>query len=464
MPTSSFASLERAEGAIPPAFRRHAERNLPRYTSYPTALAFHDGVGEADARAWAAAVGPATELSVYVHIPFCDQLCWYCGCNTTVPNGYRRVADYLDRLHRETELWAEALGPHAGTRRLHFGGGSPNSLRPHDFLKLAGRLRGALRLAEDAEVAIELDPRALDQAFVDALNEAGVNRASLGVQTFDPAVQQKVNRIQPFEHVAWAARALRAAGVHGLSFDLMYGLPGQTAASVEASAELAADLGPDRVSVFGYAHVPWFKKHQKMIREAELQGPDGRWAQAEAADRALVAAGYVRVGLDHYALPDDPLARAALGGELHRNFQGYTTDPCEVLVPLGASSIGRFPQGYVQNARATDTWAAAIEAGRLPVDRGVEVTPEDRLRARAIERLMCDLQLDAADVCIAEGFAPNALDGALKRAAVLAADGLCRVDGRLVVIPEPARRLMRTVAACFDARLPEAEGRHSKAV
>jgi oxygen-independent coproporphyrinogen-3 oxidase len=329
---------------------------------------------------------------------------------------------------------------------------------------LITHLREAFRVTSDAEVAIELDPRALDEAFVQALQQAGVNRASLGVQTFDPAVQAKVNRIQPFEHVAWATRALRAAGVHGLNFDLMYGLPGQTAANVEASAELAADLRPDRISVFGYAHVPWFKKHQKMIDEAELEGLEGRWAQAEAADRALVAAGYERVGLDHYALPDDPLARAARGGALHRNFQGYTTDACEVLVPLGASSIGRFPQGYVQNAKATDDWAAAIGAGRLSVDRGVEITPEDRLRARAIERLMCDLELDAAEVCQAEGFPADALDASLACAAELAADGLCRVQERIVTVPEAARRLVRTVAACFDGRLQAAEGRHSKAV
>jgi oxygen-independent coproporphyrinogen-3 oxidase len=450
--------------AVPPGFARHAERNLPRYTSYPTALAFNEGVDEAAARAWAGAIDAGRPISVYVHIPFCDQLCWYCGCHTTVPNTYRRIAAYLESLHREIDLWADALGAHAGAAHLHFGGGSPNALRPQDFADLAAHLRRAFRLEPGAEFAVELDPRALTQDFIGALADAGVNRTSLGVQTFDVTVQQKVNRIQPLDRIAWAMTALADAGVSKVNFDLMYGLPAQTPASVAETARLAADLGPDRIAIFGYAHVPWFKKHQAMIQEADLAGLDGRWAQAEAADAALHAAGYHRIGLDHYARADDELLAAARAGGLHRNFQGYTIDPAQTLVPLGASSIGAFREGFVQNARATDVWAAAIAQDRLPVERGVEASGEDRLRARVIELLMCELEADVGEVCDAFGRPTDALDPEIEAARGLQADGLCVVDGRTVLVRPEARRLVRAVAACFDARLPAGSGRHSKAV
>jgi oxygen-independent coproporphyrinogen III oxidase len=295
----------------PEGFARHAERNLPRYTSYPTALAFHPGVGEAEARAWAAALGPDQKLSVYVHIPFCRQLCWYCGCHTSVPNGYRRIGAYVERLKDEIGLWAATLGDHGGLAHLHFGGGSPNALEPDDFKALVDELARAFRLRPDAEIAVELDPRTLDDGFIAALGASGVTRASLGVQTFDSLVQAKVKRLQPYELVADRVEALRRAGVRGINFDLMYGLPGQSPSRVAETARLAAGLVPDRISVFGYAHVPWFKKHQSVIREEELAGLDGRWAQADAADEALAGAGYERIGLDHYARPGDELSRAA---------------------------------------------------------------------------------------------------------------------------------------------------------
>lgn len=456
----SVAELDRPHAG----FARHAERNLPRYTSYPTALAFHGGVGDSDARTWAAAVGPDQALSVYVHIPFCRQLCWYCGCHTSVPNGYRRIGAYVRRLEDEIALWAQALGEHGGLAHLHFGGGSPNALAPEDFAALVARLAEAFRLRPDAEIAVELDPRTLDDDFMEAMKAGGVTRASLGVQTFDAEVQAKVNRIQPYDLVAGRVQALRQAGVKGINFDLMYGLPGETPDSAAETARLAAGLGPDRISVFGYAHVPWFKKHQGMIHEEELAGLQGRWAQADAADEALAACGYERIGLDHYALPGDELAVAARSGRLRRNFQGYTTDPAEVLIPIGQTSIGRFPGGYVQNARTADLWAEAVGEGRLPVERGVEITPEDRLRARVIEQLMCDLKADVGAICLEQGFGSDALDEGLAKAWALQEDGLCIVESRRVFIPSEARRLMRAVAACFDSGLPTGAGRHSKAV
>lgn len=441
-----------------------AERRLPRYTSYPTALSFTPVADDRAVRAWAGGVAASTVLSAYVHVPFCDRLCWYCGCHTTVVHQYDRVAAFHGRLLCEIDLWAEALPPHAGTAHLHFGGGSPNALAPADFLSLARRLRRVLDVRAEAEVAVELDPGNLTDAFLDAMAAAGVTRASLGVQTFDPQVQRRVNRVQPLEMVAQSVAGLRARGVTGINFDLMYGLPGQDCESVAASARAAADLSPDRVSVFGYAHVPWMKKHQVMIHEEELADVAGRWDQAEAADEVLTGAGYVRIGLDHYARPQDPLARAAVAGRLHRNFQGYTDDAASVLVPFGPSAIGRFAGGFVQNQTAMDTWSAAIAAGRLPIAKTLPLTPEDCLRAAVIERLMCDLTADVGEICAAGGFAIDALDGELHDAAKLSDDGLCRVDGRRVRIPETARRLMRLVAACFDADLPLTPARHARAV
>ena len=443
---------------------RHAGRNLPRYTSYPTALAFEPAEGAEAPTDWLAATRQRDEISAYVHVPFCRRLCWYCGCHTTVAHEYDRIDAFQQTLDREIDLVAEALGPHAGAAHLHFGGGSPNALSPDHFLQLLTKLKARLRLRPGAEVAVELDPALLSEAFVDALGEGGVTRASLGVQTFDPRVQEKVNRIQPYDQVAASVERLRARGVQALNFDLMYGLPLQSPQNVAETVERALALRPDRIAVFGYAHVPWMKKHQVVIQEADLADVAGRWAQADAADAVLVAGGYVRIGLDHYARPDDPLALAAAEGRLRRNFQGYTDDPAPVLVPVGPSSIGQFHEGFVQNAIANDVWSRAIREGRLPLARKLPLTPGDRLRAAVIERLMCDLCVDVEAVCRAQGFEPAALDASLEGLAEAEADGLCRRDGRRVDIPESGRRLMRVVAAAFDERLPAAPTRHAKAV
>ena len=453
-----------APAALPTAWRPHAERNLPRYTSYPTAVAFEPADGEAEARRWLAATRPDDVISAYVHVPFCKRMCWYCGCHTSVFHEYDRVRAFYQTLRLEVDLWADAMGPHAGAAHLHFGGGSPNALSPEDFLSLVRHMADRFSLRPGAEVAAELDPGMLTDAFIDATGEAGVTRVSLGVQTFDPEVQAKVNRIQPFEMVAAANERLRRAGVGAINFDLMYGLPGQTPEKVAASTAVAVTLRPDRVAVFGYAHVPWMKKHQVMIREADLADVSGRWEQAEAADQTLLNAGYLRIGLDHYALPGDPLSVAAAQGALRRNFQGYTDDPAPILVPIGPSSIGRFAEGFLQNAITTDVWGREVEAGRLPLARRLAVTPEDDLRAAVIERLMCDLAVDVEGLCREHGFNPSALDGAVAAAAALQADGLCEIAGRRIRIPSDAARVMRVVAACFDTRLPVSAARHARAV
>lgn len=312
---------------------------------------------------------------------------------------------------------------------------------------------------------MELDPRTMQKGQVAAFARAGVNRASLGVQTLADDVQHAINRIQPREMVVALIEELRGAGIEAINMDLMYGLPYQTTHHVAQAARFAAEMGAARVSVFGYAHVPWFAKHQRAIDTSVLGGLSERFSQARVAAMTLEAAGYVAIGLDHYARADDALAIAAREGRLRRNFQGYTDDPCETLIGLGATSISQFREGFSQNHKDRKAWSDAIRAGRLPAERGIALTAEDRLRALAIETLMCRLEVDVAEVCAAMGVADDRLDGALDSARALEAAGLCYVSGSVITVPEEARILLRTVAQCFDARSPaEAQQRHAKAV
>lgn len=442
-----------------------AARAVPRYTSYPTAADFSPETGEAQTRAWMAAVPPGAAVSAYLHIPFCEKLCWYCGCATSVPNGYRRVGEYTDLLLKEISLRAEAMGPHGGIGHLHFGGGSPNILSPGDFLGLVDAARRGFGIRPDAEIAVELDPRTMQAGQVAAYARAGVNRVSLGVQTLADDVQQAINRIQPRGMVVSLIEELRAAGIRAINMDLMYGLPYQTTQHVAQAAAFAAEMGAARVSVFGYAHVPWFAKHQRAIDENSLAGMRERFTQARIAAMTLEAAGYVAIGLDHFARADDPLATAAREGRLRRNFQGYTDDPCETLIAMGATAISQFREGFSQNLKDRRAWGEAIRAGRLPAERGIAITPDDALRARAIETLMCGLEVDVAAVCEAMGMRDDSLDDALESARVLEAAGLCHVSGSVITVPEAARIMLRTVAQCFDARSPaSAQQRHAKAV
>lgn len=441
-----------------------AQRPVPRYTSYPTAADFAPAVGEGETRAWAAGVAPRSAISVYAHIPFCDRLCWYCGCATSVPNGYDRIAAYVGVLYEEVDLWAGALGPHGGLAHLHFGGGSPNSLSAEDMGGLIGHISQRFGLRPDAEIAMELDPRVLSDAQIEAMAAAGVNRVSLGVQTLNAQVQTAINRVQPREQVERVIARLNAAGIIQHNMDLMYGLPGQTVGDVEEAAAFAVLHKASRVSVFGYAHVPWFAKHQAAIDEDSLPDISARFAQAEAASAILLDAGYVPVGLDHFARADDSLAIAASTGRLRRNFQGYTDDPCDTLIGLGTSSISQFSGGYVQNLKDRNAWRDAVLAGRLPSERGIALTEDDRLRARAIERLMCDLRVDVPAVCAEMGAPAGSLNDALETARFLVPAGLCQVEGGVVSVPFEARVMLRTVAQCFDGRFRPAPRRHAKAV
>ena len=441
---------------------RYADRPLPRYTSYPTAPHF-GAFGEDDYRLWLGEVPPGSNASLYLHLPFCRSMCWYCGCHTTVTARDEPIARYVDALHREIDLVAEALPQRMSVKHVHLGGGTPTLMLPAQFIALMDQLRDRFDIADDAEIAIEIDPRTLDPAMVDALAAGGVNRASLGVQSFDPVVQRAINRVQSFKETRTAVTGLRAAGIAAINFDLIYGLPRQTVESCLDSAARSLELEPDRFAVFGYAHVPAFKRHQRKIQESAL--PDGaeRLAQAEAIAGVLVGADYRRIGLDHYARPDDALAVAAENGALHRNFQGYTTDACDTLIGFGASSIGRLPQGYVQNAVLIGDYQRRIAAGELAVGKGRAFAPEDRLRAAVIERIMCDYQVDLDEVCRRFGADPDALlaNGVLDQ---LYKDGIARRDRNVLTIADDARPLVRLLAAAFDQYLGQAPARHSRAV
>ena len=435
----------------PETLARYSAMRVPRYTSYPTAPNFSDRVGEDQYRRWLAALPPASPVSLYLHIPFCRAMCWYCGCHTRVARRRAPVDRYVEVLRAEIALIGKALGRKPTVRHLHWGGGSPTLLVAEELAAISSDLSECFSFAEDAERAIEVDPRTLTSEFAEALGRSGITRASLGVQSFDPRVQAAINRVQSAAQTAAAVDMLRCNGVPAINFDLIYGLPNQTVDSCIATVEQSLSMRPDRLAVFGYAHVPAFKPHQRRIDEAALAGPEERHRQANAIRDALVAAGYRQVGLDHFALPGDSLARAAAAGTLHRNFQGYTTDPCDVLIGLGASAIGKLPQGYVQNATGIADYERRVLEHQLPVARGCRVSDEDRRRAAIIERLMCDYRADLG------GLAPPAL-------ADLERDGLVRRRGQRIEVPEPARPLIRAVAAAFDAYLPQSRARHVTAV
>ncbi|MFC5356015.1 oxygen-independent coproporphyrinogen III oxidase [Azospirillum himalayense] len=438
---------------------------VPRYTSYPTAPHFTAAVGAERYAGWLAELDTAAHTgSLYLHVPFCAKMCWYCGCHTKIVARYAPIAEYLGHLRREIGMVADRISGRLRVRHIHFGGGTPTMMAPDDFESLIALLRERYDVTPDAEIAVEIDPRTLTREMAEALGRAGVNRASLGVQDFDAAVQAAINRIQPQEQTEQALEWLRANGIRHINLDLMYGLPGQSVESVARSAEIALTMTPDRLSVFGYAHVPWMKTHQKKIDESALAGTLGRWEQFAAIAGVLTDAGFQPIGLDHFARPDDELAVQQSEGRLSRNFQGYTTDDAEVLLGFGASSIGALPQGYVQNAVPFDQYAQAVEAGQFPTGKGLTLTADDRLRRDLIVRLMCDLSVDVGAVAEAHGLAAGTFDDDLEAMADLVADGVAVVEGRRVHVPEPARPLMRIVAARFDTYLSTGAGKHSRAV
>jgi oxygen-independent coproporphyrinogen-3 oxidase len=438
---------------------KYGER-VPRYTSYPTAPNFRSDISADTYASWLAELDAAVPVSAYIHVPFCRSLCWYCGCNMSVARTNRPISDYVDWLIEEIRLVRLHVGQALTIGALHFGGGTPNALPPRDLKRLNTELRRCFDIGSAAEIAAEIDPRVLNADWIAAAVDAGLNRVSLGIQDFDARVQRAVNRIQPFERTAWAVEAFRKAGIASINMDLIYGLPFQTPASVAHTVGEVITLAPDRVALFGYAHVPWMKPAQRLLPEQALPGPRERYDQQDIAARMLVDAGYVRVGLDHFARAGDALAH----GKVRRNFQGYTGDAHTTLLGFGSSSIGQLPQGYVQNFSKTPEWRLRLCDGELPIARGITLTDDDRFRAELISRLMCDLAVDIGELADHFGFRPGGLASDFIKLKEMETEGIVRIDGESIEVTELGRPFVRSICATFDKYLGSSGGRHSQGV
>ena len=442
----------------------YGQDRLPRYTSYPTAPHFSSAIGEADYQQWLKSLPVRHPASIYLHVPFCRSMCWYCGCHTSVTKRDDPIVAYIAGLRTESQIVAETIGQRIPISHIHFGGGTPTIMTPETFVDLVGALRRSYFVLPDAELDVEIDPRTLTEPMSEALGSGGITRASLGVQSFDSSVQRAINRLQSFEQTAKCVERLRQAGIARLNFDLLYGLPLQTVDSCLDTVEQCIQLRPDRFSVFGYAHVPSFKKHQREIDEDALPDSTERHLQSEAIAGALLDAGYVRIGFDHFALPSDKLAVAKREGRLRRNFQGYTDDRAETLFGLGASSIGRTPQGFAQNVVMTRDYLARIAEGRLATAKGYVLTEEDRFRADLIERIMCDMTVDLARIARSHGQDPESAVVDRARLENLIADGVVAMGHCRISVTNGAEFLVRSVASAFDAHLARSAAIHSRAV
>ncbi|KAF1688712.1 oxygen-independent coproporphyrinogen III oxidase [Pseudoxanthomonas taiwanensis] len=436
----------------------------PRYTSYPTAPQFTPGFGEADLRAVAAASNGdpiPRPISLYLHVPFCTSPCFYCGCNRIITRDKARGTAYLTRLYREIGMASELFDRDRDVEQVHFGGGTPNFLDPLQIAEVMDVLRRHFHFAPGARMdcSIELDPRFITPAEVGELAAAGFNRASLGVQDFDPAVQEAVNRVQGVAQTLGIIDACRAHGFRSVNVDLIYGLPKQTLEGFSRTLDITLQARPDRLAIYGYAHLPSIFRPQQRIRAEDLPSPEQKLDLLRLAIEKLGQAGYEYIGMDHFALPTDELARAQREGGLHRNFMGYTTHAESDLVGLGVSAISHIGASFSQNPRDIAGWEQAIDEGRLPVWRGIRMDEDDVVRADVIQQLMCHgrLDFDAIGRRHVIDFREYFAD-ALARLRPLQADGLVEVDGSGLRATMRGRLLLRIIAMCFDRYLTAAGG------
>lgn len=431
----------------------------PRYTSYPTAPHFTEDFGAIEflSEIRQSNKQPDRVLSLYVHLPFCKSLCYYCGCHMMVTHRPEKIEQYVRYVEREVDLVAREIHPDRVVKQIHWGGGTPTFLSPGQIERLAATLNRRFTVAPDAEVSIEADPRNLSREHLEAARRGGFNRISFGVQDFDPKVQEAIGRIQPEELVWEAVETSRELGFESISIDLIYGLPYQTVASFDRTIDRVLALGPDRISLFSYAHVPWIKKHQILIPTAELPAPEDKLRIfTHTIARLTEDGGYRYVGMDHFAREDDSLCRAQDEGTLYRNFQGYSTHAGSDIYAFGISGISQLEWVYAQNVKDLPSYYRSINAGVLPTQRGVRLSPEDQLRRHVITRLMCDFALDRDQIEQRFGidFDEHFAD-ALPGLADLEENGLIEISDRKIRVTDVGRLFIRNVAMPFDAYLKQ---------
>jgi len=427
----------------------------PRYTSYPTAPLFTSSFGPGDYRRAIAetnAADGAAPLSLYFHIPFCDTLCYFCGCTMLVTRDRNQIAGYLSYVKREIDMVAPLIKPGRRVLQLHWGGGTPSYLSPEEILTLGTYIRERFTIDSSIEAGVEIDPRGLTFEHMQAFRAAGFNRVSMGVQDFDPAVQQAVNRIQPEDMTRDAMEWSRTLGFSSINIDLIYGLPFQSVDSFAGTVDRIIDISPDRLAVFNYAHVPWIKRHQKLIRPEQLPSTEQKLEIFKMTIEKLVDAGYWNVGMDHFAKQGDELAIAQRTDTLYRNFQGYSTKAGCDLYGFGMSAIGHFRETYHQNHKAIPEYRHALDAGHLATHAGYRMTPDDHIRKDVIMRLMCDMGLDMEAVEERHGIDFDSYFGeSLSRLRTFVDDGLVEISGRKITVNGMGRLVIRNIAMCFDA-------------
>ncbi len=424
---------------------------VPRYTSYPTAPHFRHFTGQEAHRQRLRSIPENQAVSLYIHIPFCQHLCLYCGCHTKVVDHEAPISDYLGVVQQEIILTAETIGRRQRVSHIHFGGGTPNFALEGDLGDLLSTISDRFTLSDHPVIAMEMDPRILCRDKVNALVNLGVNRISLGVQDFQPDVQRAIQRIQSYEHVQKCVEWIRTAGISSLNFDMIYGLPLQTVEKIHDNMEKLAILRPDRIALFGYAHVPWFKKHQKKLEDYKLPDATERSDMAEAARSDLLAAGYAAIGIDHFALPEDTLAKAHKAKRLHRNFQGYTTDNEKIIIGFGQTAISDYHDAYVQNTDRNREYREMVSKGEFPLVRACLLSPEDIYRRSVIENIMCYGSVDLMAVDDAHQWSETVWAAAQPALMAFKQDGLVTLGDMDMEITSIGRPLTRRIASAFDA-------------
>lgn len=440
------------------------DQRVPRYTSYPTAPHFSNAIQSEQYKSWLLSLDQSQKLSLYLHIPFCAELCWYCGCHTIVTRTTSAFQHYVDALKKEIDLVADLLPKKMDVSHMHWGGGTPTSLPAHLISDLLDHIHKRFNFSEKAEIAVEIDPRVLTKNQLTVLIEGGLTRASLGVQDFNEKVQTAIHRIQPYSTTKQVIDWLREGGIQEINLDLMYGLPYQSAEIISHSIKTALSLNPSRIALFGYAHVPWMKKHQTLLPEQHLPDTEERVEQMELAAQILSEAGYLSIGIDHFVLPDDIMAKKQKEGQLKRNFQGYTTDESDILIGFGASAIGSLPQGYCQNYPAINQYYESLNNKTLPVTRGIMITDEDRLRRSIIQRLMCDFWVDLSSEARQFNMPDYNFSKELEKLNHLERDGLLLRKGAVIQVSKDALPLVRQVCAIFDQYFDNKPVSYSKAL